>query len=68
MAHGRRTEVELVRDGRGRLCVAVPLAGRYAYGATGTVRRLHPVSGMAEARRYLEGLRGSGNERLGGTK
>lgn len=68
MAHGRRTEVELVRDGRGRLCVAVPLAGRYSYGSTGAVRRLHPVSGLAEARRYIEGLRGSGNGRLGGTK
>lgn len=68
MAHGRRTEVELVRDGRGRLCVAVPLAGRYAYGATGTVRRLHPVGSMAEAKRYIEGLRSSGNGRLGGTR
>lgn len=68
MAHGRRAEVELVRDGRGRLCVAVPLVGRYAYGATGTVRRLHPVGSMAEAKRYIEGLRSSGNKRLGGKK
>lgn len=57
MAHGRRTEVELVRDGRGRLCVAVPLVGKYAYGAVHGARVLHPVGGVEEARRYVEALR-----------
>ena len=60
MAHGRRTDFELVRDGRGRLCVAVPLVGKYAYGATGTVRRLHPVGSMAEASKYIDELRRRG--------
>lgn len=57
MAHGRRTEVELVRDGRGRLCVAVPLVGKYAYGAVHGARVLHPVGGRAEAERYIDELR-----------
>lgn len=67
MAHGRRTEVELVRDGRWRLCVAVPLVGKYAYGAVHGARVLHPVGGVEEARRYVEALR-KGKAETGGKR
>ena len=68
MLHDRRTDAEIVYDRQGRLCVAVTVVQRYSYGATGEVRRLHPVGSRAEAARYIEGLRSSGNKRLGGTK
>ena len=62
MLHDRRTDAEVVYDRNGRLCVAVTVVQRYSYGATGEVRRLHPVASRAEAARYMDEIRRQGRK------